>query len=111
MRGPWSFTFAYLPSSEAVLEQAEAYRLPFLTAAGVGPRDELTSHVGPGLSGESVALTSLRRRNGEIEARVVNEQDEAQTIVFDGRKVDLRPWEIRTLAAARQGAAGETDRR
>jgi alpha-mannosidase len=94
MRGPWSFSFAYLPTEDAALEQAEAYRHPFLTAAGTAATDELRSHAGPALSGEGVALTSLRHGK----ARLVNESTEHRTARFGGQDVELRPWEIRTVS-------------
>src|SRR5206468_1350414 len=34
LRGPQTFSFAYIPSIDDVLENADAFRLPFLTAAG-----------------------------------------------------------------------------
>jgi alpha-mannosidase len=97
MHGPWSFSFAYLPRTEDVLEQAENYRHPFLTAAGTGAGDELRSQSGPELSGQGVVLTSLRRRNGLLEARLVNETAAPVAARFGAEQVDLRPWEIRLV--------------
>ena len=94
MRGRWSFSFAYLPNTDAALEHAEAYRHPFLIAPGTGSTDELRSHAGPALSGEGVVLASLQDR----QARLVNESADHRTARFDGRDVELRPWEIRTVS-------------
>jgi alpha-mannosidase len=97
MRGPQSFSFAYLPSAADALAQAEAYRHPFLAARGTGPPGELRSESGPELSGEGVVLTSLRRRDGALEGRIVNETARPVTARFGGAEVDLRPWEIRVV--------------
>jgi hypothetical protein len=98
MHGPWSFSFAYYPSDEAVHEQAERYRHPFMTIAGTAEAGELRSHAGPALDGDdSVVLTSLRRRRGAAEARIVNESAERRTVRFDGQELELGPWEIRTV--------------
>jgi alpha-mannosidase len=93
LRGARSFEFAYLATVESVAEQAERYRHPFLTAAGAATEGGLSSRSGPSLEGRDVALTALRRG----EARIVNESAVAQTAQFDGRGLELRPWEIRTL--------------
>jgi hypothetical protein len=94
MHGPWSFSFAYLPRTEDVLEQAENYRHPFLTAAGTGAGDELRSHAGPALEGDTtVVLTSLQLGF----ARLANESPDRQTVVFGGQRVELRPWEIKQV--------------
>jgi hypothetical protein len=98
MRGPWSFSFAYYPSDERVHEQAERYRHPFLTAPGTAGSGELREHGGPVLVGDTaVVLSSLRRRNGELEARLVNEGTDAQSVDFAGQPTELRPWEIRVV--------------
>jgi hypothetical protein len=94
MRGPWQFLLGFYPSDTGVHEQAERYRHPFLTAPGTGPAGEPAGHEGPALEGDRrVILTSLRRG----EARLVNESSEPQTVRFDGKQLELRPWEIRTL--------------
>ncbi len=98
MHGPWSFSFAYYPSDEAVHEQAERYRHPFMTIGGTADAGELRSHAGPALDGDdSVVLTSLRLRGGAVEARFVNEGAEPRTVRFDGQELELRAWEIRTV--------------
>ena len=91
------FSFAYLPSTNRVLEHAEAYRQPFLTALGTGASTELRSQSGPELSGEGVVLTSLRHNNGVLEGRIVNETAAPASARFGGVEVELRPWEIRVV--------------
>jgi hypothetical protein len=94
LHGPWSFSFAYLPSTDAVHEHAEQYRYPFLTATG-GRGEVLHEHAGPALEGDSrVVLTSLQPGR----ARIVNESPDAQPVVFAGQRLELRPWEIRNVS-------------
>ena len=92
MHGPWSFSFAYLPSMDAH-DAAEVYRYPFLVAPGTAASGELRSQAGPELSGERVVLTALRRG----EARIVNESPESQAATFNGADLEVRAWEIRTV--------------
>jgi alpha-mannosidase len=94
LSGPHSFSFAWYPSTEAIHDQAEQYRHPFLTAPGTSEAEELRSDVGPELEGDSsVVLTALRRDR----ARLVNESAEPQAVRFAGNELELRPWEIRTI--------------
>jgi len=94
LRGPRSFSFAYYPSAHSILEHAEAYRHPFLTAPGTSHSTELRTHSGPTLDGKpEVVLTALQ---AEL-ARLVNESAESLTVNFAGRELELRPWEIRTI--------------
>jgi mannosylglycerate hydrolase len=93
LRGPWSFSFAYYPSTDDALEQAERYRHPFLTAAGTAATGDLRAQSGPELTGGDVALTALQP---EL-ARIVNMSDAPRTATFDGDLHELRPWEIRPL--------------
>ena len=94
LHGPRSFSFAYLPSAEAVLEQAERYRHPFLTAHGTAAAGDLRSHTGPVLEGDSsVVLTALLPGR----ARIVNESADRQAVRFAGQELELRSWEIRTV--------------
>ena len=94
MRGPWSFSFAYLPSTEDVHLHAEAYRHPFLTARGTGSSKELGRHSGPALEADpSVALTCLQPGK----ARLANESAKRRSVSFDGHELELGPWEIRAL--------------
>jgi alpha-mannosidase len=100
--GPWSVGFALYPHAGSwleagVLEQMERYQHPFLTSRGTGelpPRPE-----GPGLEleGDGFVLSALRRRDGRLEARIVNETPEPQTATMAGEPLELRPWEIRTV--------------
>ena len=94
LRGPRSFSFAYHPSVDSVIEHAEAYRHPFLTARGTAEGGELRSAAGPGLEGDArVVVTAFLNDR----ARIVNESDAPQTVHFAGRELELRPWEIRTI--------------
>jgi len=94
LRGPHSFSFAYLPSDETFLEQAERYRHPFLTAPGTAADGDLRSRTGPVLeSGPSVVLTAYQPER----ARIVNESPDTQAVRFAGQQLELRPWEIRTV--------------
>ncbi len=94
MRGPWSFSFAYLQDAAGAHEHVEAYRHPFLTAPGAASGGELREHAGPVLDGHSsVVLSALDRKR----ARIVNESAEQQVVTFGAQRVELRPWEIRTV--------------
>jgi Glycosyl hydrolases family 38 N-terminal domain/Alpha mannosidase middle domain/Glycosyl hydrolases family 38 C-terminal domain len=96
LHGPWSFSFAYLPSAEDPHTHAEAYRLPFLVAAGTGGSAKLRDHSGPALEGDqSVVLSCLQPGR----ARLVNESGERRSVTFDGQELELHPWEIRTVAS------------
>ena len=95
LHGPHSFSFAYYASDQSVLEQAERFRHPFLTARGTGEMDELRSHAGPALeASRDVVLTALQPGR----ARLVNESAELQSVSFAGRLLELRPWEIRNVS-------------
>ena len=91
LRGPWSIGFALFPHAGAwheagVHEQAEHYQHPFLIAPGTGPGDEREGR-GPELPG--VVLSSLRRIDGKLVARVANESPHPAE--------GLGPWEIRSV--------------
>ncbi|MFL6012186.1 MAG: hypothetical protein ACJ734_10420 [Gaiellaceae bacterium] len=93
MRGPWSFSFAYLPSAEDVHTHAEAYRHPFLAARGTGETHELITRSGPELAAEAhVLLTCLQPGK----ARFVNESAQPSAASFAGDSFELRPWELQT---------------
>jgi len=101
-RGPWSVGFAVYPhggdwQEARVLERLEEYRHPFLTTRGKGAESGPRDGAGPELRGDGVVLSSLRRREGSIEARVVCEQSRPVSAGFGDDEFDLRPWEIRTL--------------
>jgi Glycosyl hydrolases family 38 N-terminal domain/Alpha mannosidase middle domain/Glycosyl hydrolases family 38 C-terminal domain len=93
MHGPRSFSFAWCPDPERALEHAERYRHPLLTIPGGG--GDARRQSGPELTG--AVLTALRRRNGALEARIVNETNEPGAARLGELAVDLRPWEIRTV--------------
>jgi len=95
LHGPHSFSFAWCPDAVRALEHAEAYRHPFLTAPGTADGRDTDEHAGPELVG--AVLSSLRRRNGRLEARIVNERHEPSVARFAGVETELRPWEIRTV--------------
>jgi mannosylglycerate hydrolase len=100
-RGPWSVGFALFPHAGAwhedgVLAQLERYRHPFLTVRATGEGD-LREESGPDLRGAGVVLSSLRRRGGRLEARVVCEHVARVEAVFGEEALELRPWEIRTV--------------
>jgi alpha-mannosidase len=95
LRGPWSFSFAYLPTIDDVLENAEAFRLPFLFAGGRSADADLTSQAGPSIEGHGVVLTSLRPGR----ARLVNESPFEVAASFAGRELSFTPWQIRTVDA------------
>ena len=92
LRGPWTFSFAYLPSSDDVLENAEAFRLPFVTAAGQSRDASLTERSGPSIEGHGIVLTSLRPGC----TRLVNESPHDVDATFAGRKLRFAPWQIQT---------------
>ena len=108
--GPWSIGFAILPIAGAwhespVLEAAEAYQHPFLTAPGRLPWDGAspiaadappapTEASGLRLGGRGVVLSALRRIGDELEVRVVAEHPDPAPAVLEGafvaaREVDL----------------------
>jgi alpha-mannosidase len=92
MRGPWSFSFAYLPGIADTLENAEAFRLPFLTAPGRSTDTKLAAQTGPSIEGHGVVLTSLRPGC----TRLVNESPFSVDATFAGRKLRFEPWQMQT---------------
>ena len=110
------------PGAE-VAQAAEEYRHEFLVAAGYGhaAADVPPPRAGVTITGDGVAMTSLRARGGWIETRMVAQRDEPATAVLRGEfteaaRVDLRgrtvmpldvhdgtaalalrPWEIATV--------------
>jgi hypothetical protein len=90
MHGPHGFEFAYCVDPANALEHAERYRLPLLTVRG--PAE---TRVGPALAG--AVLSSLRRKDGELVARIVNQTDRPVSARFGDGSADLRPWEIKTV--------------
>ncbi len=125
-RGVRELSLALMPyanSWEEVVPAAEEYRHPLLTTPGAGPAGRVLPPAAPGLAvtGPGVVLTSLRERDGRIEARVVAETTRPTTATVSGpiahaRRTDLlgrpdedlpvhdgtvtlplRPWQIATL--------------
>ncbi|CAN5155129.1 hypothetical protein BH18ACT12_BH18ACT12_16180 [soil metagenome] len=95
MRGQHSFSFAYYPSEDSVLEQTERFRHAFLTAQGTTDTNKLRSQTGPVLEGSGdVVLSALQPGR----ARIVNESPDAQLVSLSGAKLELRPWEIRNVS-------------
>ena len=131
-RGEREVTFAVMPydgerPGPGVLHAADTFRHAPLTAAGYGPADAPAPppEEGVAVTGDGVVLTSLRPRDGEIEARLAAECDVPVTAVLHGpfteaARVDLRgrpalpidlhdgtaalalrPWEIATVRLRR----------
>jgi len=144
MRGRWRVSFALHPHAGSwddggVPAAAERYRHDLITAHGSAPDAAAWPPEGAGaegmtLTGEQVVLSSLRRRDGWLEARIVNlasdrvaaelrggllEAREASLRgepgrpleVTDGRLLlDLGPAEIRTVQLRRhETAAGRPE--
>ncbi|WP_326835687.1 hypothetical protein VSH64_12265 [Amycolatopsis rhabdoformis] len=109
--------------SAGLLDAAERYRHPLHTTLGTGPLDAPpAAHFG--LSVDGAMLTSVRRREGALEVRLVAQSPDATTAVVRGpftsaQRVDLlgrpgsavpvtdsafqlplRPWEIATVRLA-----------
>jgi alpha-mannosidase len=146
MVGPWRFAFGLLPNpggwdAPGVLAAVESYQLPFVTAPGRAGTTSTREHdeaapvepraarlpAGLRIEGRSVVLSALRRRDGELELRLVAKTPTATTATISGppivaaRDVDLlgrpgpeRPvetdgslrlelgaWEIRTIRVRR----------
>ena len=125
--GPRSFELGLLVHGAEVpgpdvVAAAEAYRQPFLVAPGSGPADaRLAERDGLELEGDGVVLTSLRRRDGQLEARFVAQRSTPVVAVLRGRieaahevdllgrrlgelavdhgvvRLELGPWQIRTI--------------
>ena len=138
--GPWRFGFALLPHTgswndgaerASVLSAAEAYHLPAITAPATGPAAAAASETqGIRIGGAGVVLSALRRRDDELEIRLVAESPTptVATLAAPGgfaaaREVDLlgrtgaaltlepdaalrlplRAWEIRTVRVTLDG--------
>lgn len=130
--GERSVSFALLPNAgppgPAALDALERYRNPFhvvrATGGGSGPVGRTTLSV----AGDGVVMTSLRRRGGALELRLVNETGERRQAVVTGDfdvawtadllgtriasldtrdgllRMPLGPWEIATIGLDRPGA-------
>ena len=95
MHGPHSFAFAWCQDPERALAHAECYRHPLLTATGTGTNETVRDHQGPSLEGAT--LSSLRRRDDALQARIVNETDAPSKGRFGNVTFELGPWEIRKV--------------
>ena len=125
--GPATAAMAVLPyrgswAGAGVLEQMERYQHDLVTAAGRGAEGPLESVTGLEVGGGAgTALSSLRRRDGWLELRLVREHPAAGTATVSGSfaqaracdllgrpdqplpadggtlSIDLGPWEIRTV--------------
>ncbi len=129
LRGPWTIAFALYPHEGSwheagVLEQAEAYQHPFMTARGTG-RTEPRVDAALEVAGDGVVLSSLRRRGAWLELRLACESPHARAAVvssafteareadllgrpgaslpLDGGRLtlELDPWEVRTVQLRR----------
>jgi mannosylglycerate hydrolase len=125
--GPVEATMAVLPyrgtwADAGVGTQAERYRHDLVAADGRGPAGPLEAAAGLQVEGDGgTVLSSLRRRRGWLELRVVREHPEPGTATISGSftraracdllgrpgptlpattgtlHLDLQPWEIRTV--------------
>src|SRR6266536_1960019 len=125
--GPVEATMAVLPyqgtwAAAGVAAQAERYRHDLVAADGRGPEGPLEAVAGLQIAGDGgTVLSSLRRRRGWLELRVVREHPDPGTATISGRftraracdllgragpalpaaggtlHLDLHPWEIRTV--------------
>jgi alpha-mannosidase len=93
LHGHCTFSFAYAPDIDSVLERAEQFRHPFLTARGTNRAAELDSHAGPALTGHGVVLTCLQ----PTRARIVNQSPHTVDATFAGHPIELRPWQLQTI--------------
>jgi alpha-mannosidase len=90
-RGPWSVAFALYPHAgdwrvAGVAADAERFRHPLLVAAGTAPGQAtapLAEGEGLRITGGDVSLTSLRRRDGWLELRLVR-------LAADGGRATIR---------------------
>ncbi len=119
MRGRWRTTFAIAPHAGAwaeggVVEAAERYRHELISAYGSAPPDAAWPPEDAGsdalaLEGELIELSALRRRDGWIEARIVNLSAERRSAVLRGGIVEAREASLRGEPGAdievAQGAA------
>jgi alpha-mannosidase len=105
MRGRWRMTFGLHPhagewSDGGVVVAAEQYRHDLVTAYGSAADDDAWPPRDAGdealaLEGRDLELASLRRRDGWIEARVVNLADDHRSGVLQGGLTDAREASLR----------------
>jgi mannosylglycerate hydrolase len=116
MRGRWRMTFAIALHSGSwaegsVPDAAERYRHELVSAYGSAPSDVPWPPDGAGsealaLEGEHVELTALRRRDGWIEARLVNLSADRQTAVLRGDLIEAREASLRGEPGPEIGVSG-----
>jgi mannosylglycerate hydrolase len=107
-RGARSVSFGLYPhagswTDAGVPTQLEHYRHPFVSAPGTGRAHGLLEERGLEVTGDGVVLSSLRRRDGWLELRLVCERAVPSTALVSGgfreaREVDLRGRPLRELA-------------
>jgi alpha-mannosidase len=105
MRGRWRMTFAIAPhagdwADGGVAADAERYGHDLVTAYGSAPVEAPWPPPGAGsealaLEGDDVELTALRRRDGWIEARVVNLSGDRRSAVLRGGLLEAREASLR----------------
>jgi alpha-mannosidase len=98
--GAHSVAFALLPfdgtwSEAGVLVQMERFQHPFLTAPGGGAEAPLAEEAGLTVAGEGVTLSSLRRRDGRLELRLVCQSPLPRRAVVTGRFAEARAADLR----------------
>ena len=114
--GRRSTTFAILPQAgppgAAALAALDRYRSEFLAVRATGPAGApLIAHPGLVIHGEGIVLTTLRRRDGAIELRLVNESDTTQVARIDGSFTAVEPLDLLGRpAGAVAPAAGTLER-
>jgi alpha-mannosidase len=107
--GPHSVALALFPyegswADANVLARLEEFQHPFVVAPGTGETALVDPEAGLTVSGDGVAMSSLRRRGGWAELRLVCQHPDAQTAVVTGkfaqaREVDLRGRPIGSVDA------------
>ncbi|MGH2358790.1 MAG: alpha-mannosidase [Candidatus Limnocylindria bacterium] len=105
LRGPWRIGFALMPHAGdwcggGVAAAAERYRHAFLTAGGSASPNAPWPPPGAGtpafaVSGDDIALSSLRRRpEGWLEARLVNLSEAPVTALLSGDVLEARAADL-----------------
>jgi mannosylglycerate hydrolase len=74
--GPHAVAFALLPhdgswAEAGTLAEMERYQHPFASVRGAGSTQELAEQAGLSVEGDGIVLSSLRRRDGWLELRLV----------------------------------------
>ena len=105
MRGHWRMTLGLYPhaggwADGGVVDAAERYRHDLLTSAGSAPAGVSWPPPGAGdtalaVDGDQVELASLRRRDGWLEARIVNLSAASRDVVLRGGVTEAREASLR----------------